>query len=70
MALCCFSYFLIIWMESLTPLFPTVYKFMQESVSSSSAWLGAFLSLTLLATVDVIFKAIWSDFIYLLITSR
>jgi len=70
MALCCFSYFLIIYMESLFPMFPNVYRFMEESVSSGSAWLGALLSLSLVITVDGICKALFSDFIYPLATGK
>lgn len=70
MALCCFSYFLIIYLETLFPMFPNVYRFWDESVSSGSAWLGAFFSLSLLVTVDPMFKAVWGDFLWALLQKK
>ena len=67
---CTFSYFLIVWWESLLPAFPDVYKFMQESVSSGSAWLGAFFIFASLVTIDTMCKAVWSDFLWPLIRKQ
>jgi Flp pilus assembly pilin Flp len=48
------SYFLIAYIESQYTMFPVVYKFWEESVSSPSAWYGAILSICSLCTVDYI----------------
>jgi len=70
MFVCAFSYWLIVWMESLLPMFPQVYRFMEQDVSSGVAWLGALFALTILVTVDVMTKAVWTDWLYRVITKK
>ena len=55
-----FTYFPFIYLESQYAMFPDVYHFMQESVSSGSAWLGAFYALSSIVTIDPLLKTIWS----------
>jgi hypothetical protein len=46
------TYFAIAYLESQFSMFPIVYKFWDESISSPSAWLGALLSICTLFTLD------------------
>jgi hypothetical protein len=46
------TYFAIAYIESQFTMFPIVYKFWNESISSPSAWFGAILSICTLFTLD------------------
>jgi hypothetical protein len=46
------SYFLIAYIESQYTMFPVVYKFWEESTSSTSAWYGAIFAICSLFTID------------------
>jgi len=58
MFLCASSYFWLVAIESQIPAFSSVYKFMAESVSSYSAWLGALLCFASVFTIDVMLTSV------------
>ena len=70
MFICAFSYWLIVYLESLLPMFPQVYQFMEQDVSSGVAWLGAFFALASLVTIDVMGKAVWSDWLFCILKGK
>ena len=48
----CFSFWLILYLQTQTALFPSLYGTWQELVSSESAWLGFMLAIATVFTVD------------------
>lgn len=52
MFLAAVTYFPIAFIESRFTMFPILYKFWDESISSPAAWFGAFLAICTLFTLD------------------
>ena len=48
----CFSFWLILYLQTQTALFPSLYGTWSELVSSASAWLGFLLAMGTVFTVD------------------